>query len=161
MAGKKKKQKEKIDMTFLCMTAARNKMVPHTSLPPFNNADGHLCQERLLRFRNFATMVTWCHTCPPYYLDVSKLLPCGHPATTDTPIIRTATKTQAKINYCWNLTEPPPAIVDLGSITSRCSEKWAPLHGGSKTGPGRRWKSGPLWTLTNKDTDSRSRQCPL
>ena len=113
MAGKKKKQKEKIDMTFLCMTAARNKMVPHTSLPPFNNADGHLCQERLLRFRNFATMVTWCHTCPPYYLDVSKLLPCGHPATTDTPIIRTATKTQAKINYCWNLTEPPPRFYGL------------------------------------------------
>ena len=29
----------------------------------------------------------------------SQLSPCGHPAITDTPIIRTADKFQAKINY--------------------------------------------------------------
>ena len=42
-------------MTFLCMTALRNKTVAHTSLDKVN---GRLCQERLLRSRNFATMVT-------------------------------------------------------------------------------------------------------
>ena len=29
----------------------------------------------------------------------SQLLPCGHPAITDTPIIRTVAKSQPKINY--------------------------------------------------------------
>ena len=45
-------------MTFLCMTALRNKTVAHTFLPSFDNANGRVCQERLLRSRNFATMVT-------------------------------------------------------------------------------------------------------
>ena len=30
----------------------------------FDNANGCLCQERLLRFRTFGTMVTWPHTSP-------------------------------------------------------------------------------------------------
>ena len=34
----------------------------------------------------------------------SQLLPCGHPTTTDTPIIQTAAKSHAKIN-CKHLTE--------------------------------------------------------
>ena len=32
-------------------------------------------------------------------VDYSQLSPCGHPAITDTPIIRTADKFRAKINY--------------------------------------------------------------
>ena len=32
--------------------------VSHTFLPSFDNANGRLCQERLLRSRNFAAMVT-------------------------------------------------------------------------------------------------------
>ena len=31
--------------------------------------------------------------------DYSQLSPCGHPAITDTPVIRTAAKSQAKINF--------------------------------------------------------------
>ena len=42
---------------FLCMIAPRNKIVAHAFLPSFDNANGHLCQERLLR-SIFATMVT-------------------------------------------------------------------------------------------------------
>ena len=45
-------------MTFLCMIALRNRTVAHTFLPSFDNANGRLCQERLLRSRNLATMVT-------------------------------------------------------------------------------------------------------
>ena len=45
-------------LTFLCMIALRNKTVTHTILPPFDNANGRLCQEGLLRNRHFATMVT-------------------------------------------------------------------------------------------------------
>ena len=54
--GREKKKTKKLTCrTFLCMTAPRNKTVAHTS---FGNAKGRLCQERLLRSRNFATMVT-------------------------------------------------------------------------------------------------------
>ena len=36
-------------MTFLCMIVRRkNKTVAHTFLPSFDNANGHLCQVRLL-----------------------------------------------------------------------------------------------------------------
>ena len=35
---------------------------PHTFLPWFDNVNRCICQERLLRSRNFATMVTWRHT---------------------------------------------------------------------------------------------------
>ena len=52
---RKKKTKTLTCMTFLCMTAPRNKTLAHTL---FDNAKGRLCQERLLRSRNFATMVT-------------------------------------------------------------------------------------------------------
>ena len=45
-------------MTFLCMNA----LIVHTFLPLFGNTNGHLCQEILLKSRNFATMVTWRHT---------------------------------------------------------------------------------------------------
>ena len=49
-------------MTFLCMIALRNKTVAYTLLPPFDNANGRLCQEGLLRNRHFATMVTGNNT---------------------------------------------------------------------------------------------------
>ena len=35
-------------MTFLYMITLRNKTVAHTFLPPFDNANGRLCQKRLL-----------------------------------------------------------------------------------------------------------------
>ena len=45
--------------TLLCVIALRNKMIVLTSLPSFDNANGRLdFQERLLRPRNSATMVT-------------------------------------------------------------------------------------------------------
>ena len=50
-------------MTFLCMITLRNKTVVHTSLPSFDYANDHLCQQRLLRSRNFATTVTRRHNC--------------------------------------------------------------------------------------------------
>ena len=40
----------------------KKKTVVHTFLPSFDNANGRLCQVRLLWSRNFATMVTWRHT---------------------------------------------------------------------------------------------------
>ena len=46
------------------MIALRTKTVTHTFLPSFNNANGRLCQEKLLRSRNFATMVTFRQTSP-------------------------------------------------------------------------------------------------
>ena len=55
MAEKKKKW---TCMNFLSMTP----LIAHTFLPSFDNATGHLCQEILLKSRNFATMVTWRHT---------------------------------------------------------------------------------------------------
>ena len=47
---------------FLCMIALRNKTVAHTFPPSFDNTNGHLCQDRLPRSRNYATMVTWRHS---------------------------------------------------------------------------------------------------
>ena len=44
-------------MTFLCIIALRKKTVAHTFLPSLDNANGLLCQERLLRSRNFATIL--------------------------------------------------------------------------------------------------------
>ena len=59
----RKKQKKGDMYDFrLCMTALRNKMAADTFLQSFDNTRGCLCQERLLRFRNFATIVTWRHT---------------------------------------------------------------------------------------------------
>ena len=40
----------------------------HTFLPSLDNADGRLCKERLLRSRNFASMVMWRHTSLLYYI---------------------------------------------------------------------------------------------
>ena len=45
-------------MTFLYIIALRNKTVAHTFLPSFDNANDRLCQERLMKSRNLATMVT-------------------------------------------------------------------------------------------------------
>ena len=45
-------------MTLLCMIALGNKKVAHTFLLSSDNANGRLCQERLSRSINFATMVT-------------------------------------------------------------------------------------------------------
>ena len=42
----------------------RNKTPVHTFLPSFNNRNDLLCQERLLRSRNFSTMAMWRHTSP-------------------------------------------------------------------------------------------------
>ena len=53
-----KRMKKLTSTTFLFMIAVRNKTVAHTFLPPFDDANGRLCQERLLRLSNFATMVT-------------------------------------------------------------------------------------------------------
>ena len=33
----------------------------------WDNANGRLCKERLLRSRNFSTMVTWRQSCPLYF----------------------------------------------------------------------------------------------
>ena len=38
------------------------KMVAHTFLPSFDNANDRLCHEQLLRSKNFASMVTRPHT---------------------------------------------------------------------------------------------------
>ena len=56
MAGKK--MTELTCMTFLCMIALRNKSVAHTIVLSFGNVNGSLSQERLLRSRNLAAMVT-------------------------------------------------------------------------------------------------------
>ena len=53
-------------MTFLCMNALRNKTIAHTFLQSIDDANGFLCQERLLKFRHFATMVRGSHTFPLY-----------------------------------------------------------------------------------------------
>ena len=53
-----KKRKKLTCMRFLCIIAlSRNKMVANAFLSSFDNANGHLCQERMLRSRNFDTMV--------------------------------------------------------------------------------------------------------
>ena len=41
---------------------SRTQTVAHFFLPSLDNAYGRLCQERLLRSRRFATIVTWRHT---------------------------------------------------------------------------------------------------
>ena len=58
--GRKKKKKWPC-MNFRSMTP----LIAHTFLPSFDNANGYLCQEILLKSRNFAAMVTWRHTSPP------------------------------------------------------------------------------------------------
>ena len=64
-AKRRSRQKEKTKkpscMTFLCMITVKNKTVGHTFLLSFDNTNGHFCQDRLLRSRNLATMVTWRH----------------------------------------------------------------------------------------------------
>ena len=54
----KKKNRNDVDDLFLA----------HTFLPSLDNADGRLCKERLLRSRNFASMVMWRHTSLLYYI---------------------------------------------------------------------------------------------
>ena len=51
-------------MTLLYMIALRNKTVVHAILSSFDSAKDYLRQERLTRFRNFASIVTWRHTSP-------------------------------------------------------------------------------------------------
>ena len=43
--GKKEKEKRTGMQSFLCMIALRNKTVAYTWLPPFENANGRLCQD--------------------------------------------------------------------------------------------------------------------
>jgi len=66
LANMAEKMKTLTCMTSMCMIALRNKTVAHTFLPSFGNTNGRLYQERLLRSRNFATMVTWHYTSPLY-----------------------------------------------------------------------------------------------
>ena len=42
----------------MSLIALSHKTVAHTFLPSFDNGNGRLCQERVLRSRNFATTVT-------------------------------------------------------------------------------------------------------
>ena len=56
MAEKKNEKSDLYD--FPVHDCTRNKTVAHPFLPSFDNANGRLCQERLSRSRNFATMVT-------------------------------------------------------------------------------------------------------
>ena len=63
----------------------------------------------------------------------SQLLPCGHLAITDTPIIRRATKSLAK---------------------KKNTDVWLKKKNNNK-------KTPLLRTLVNEDTNSRSLQCPL
>ena len=46
------------------MIALGNKTVARSSLQSLDNADGRFYRERMLRSRNFATMVTLRHTSP-------------------------------------------------------------------------------------------------
>ena len=62
-------------MTFLCNIVIRDKLVAHTFLPSFDNEIGHLCQEKLLRFRNFATMVI-CRHSSLYLFNTQDLVSC-------------------------------------------------------------------------------------
>ena len=72
---RKKKTKKLTRMNFLCI-ALRDKTIAHTFLPLLDSANGCLCQEKFwLRFRIFATMVTWRHT-SPLYSDLAKLFNC-------------------------------------------------------------------------------------
>ena len=41
---------------------SRTQTVAHFFLPSLDNANGRLCQERLLRSRRFPTVLTWRHT---------------------------------------------------------------------------------------------------
>ena len=68
---RKKKTKKLTRMNFLCI-ALRDKTIAHTFLPSLDSANGRLCQEKFLRSRIFATMVTWRHT-SPLYSDLAKL----------------------------------------------------------------------------------------
>ena len=52
------------------MIVLRNKTVAHTFPLSFDNANERLSQERLLRSRNFATMVTWRHVFPLFLAEV-------------------------------------------------------------------------------------------
>ena len=57
-------------MTFLPIIALRNKTVAHTDTffhCSTINANGRLSQQRLLRSRHFATMVTWRHKSPLFW----------------------------------------------------------------------------------------------
>ena len=54
-------------MTFMYMIAIRNKTVAHAFLPSFDNTNGRLYQERLLRSRTFATMVMSHYISPLYW----------------------------------------------------------------------------------------------
>ena len=46
-------------MTFLCVLPPRNNTEAHTFIRSFEDVNGGLSQERLLRSRNFGTRVTW------------------------------------------------------------------------------------------------------
>ena len=61
-------------MTLLYMITLRNKTVAHTFLPSFNNANGRLCQERLLRSRNLATHGTTHSNVTSHYPSLLALL---------------------------------------------------------------------------------------
>ena len=51
-----KKSKTLTCMTILCMIIIRSKAIAQTFLPSLDNANGRLCQERLLKYRNLVTV---------------------------------------------------------------------------------------------------------
>ena len=53
---RKKRRKILTRITILCMIAFGDKTVAHNFIPSFDNANGRLCQERLLRTRN---LILW------------------------------------------------------------------------------------------------------
>ena len=57
--GSKNKKTDMYSMTFWCMIALGNKIVAHTFLPLFDNANSHHRQEGSLRSWNFAAMVMY------------------------------------------------------------------------------------------------------
>ena len=62
-------------MTFLCMIALSQNGSPYFS-SIVRNGNGRLCQERVLRSRNFATMVTLRQASPLY--NSSEVLAFSH-----------------------------------------------------------------------------------
>ena len=52
-----RKKKNEKNMTFLCTIATRSQTAAQTFLSLFDSANGRFCQERLLKSRNFSTML--------------------------------------------------------------------------------------------------------
>ena len=62
----KTKRNDTYDFSVHCSTLEQNGSSHF--FPSFDNANGRLCQERLLRSTNVATMVRWRHTSPLHWI---------------------------------------------------------------------------------------------